>query len=396
MLRSGIDGGRMYLTQLGDVYMLKSFEAKGLNGRLSFSCKFHSDLNVLTGKNGSGKTTILKTLWYLISGNLERIPQELSFKYIRLITTDFQLTMESIEEDKVTFNLVSAKGGTINDVCTIDQLREESGFVRRANQITGLARSSVFFPTFRRIEGGFSINSRGGGSSRTDWWATHSYTSGVEMALKELSDRLSVLGHSFVCSISTSDVVNLLTRRYADTSAQTNNEHARLIGAIIREIDVQNRSGSNRNRLESEHLSAAYKAIENIRRMTTEYRTKQERMLLPFETLSSFIRDVFAGRGITITDNIHLGGDRERIGSDLLSAGEKHILSFLVYNAFHDGIPIFIDEPEISLHVDWQRTLFPTLLSQKTKNQFIIATHSPFIYAKYADKEVLLERTRGS
>jgi predicted ATP-binding protein involved in virulence len=47
------------------------------------------------------------------------------------------------------------------------------------------------------------------------------------------------------------------------------------------------------------------------------------------------------------------------------------------------------------LHVDWQRQLFPTLLSQGISNQFIIATHSPFIYSKYPDKEILLGYDRG-
>ena len=39
--------------------------------------------------------------------------------------------------------------------------------------------------------------------------------------------------------------------------------------------------------------------------------------------------------------------------------GEKQMLSFLCYNAFANQTCIFIDEPEISLHVDWQRILFP-------------------------------------
>ena len=71
------------------------------------------------------------------------------------------------------------------------------------------------------------------------------------------------------------------------------------------------------------------------------------------------------------------------------------MLSFLCYNAFSENAAIFIDEPELSLHVDWQRLLLPTLLEQGTGNQFFIATHSPFIYAKYPDKEIPLGDDRG-
>ena len=84
------------------------------------------------------------------------------------------------------------------------------------------------------------------------------------------------------------------------------------------------------------------------------------------------------------------------ISSDLLSSGEKQLLSFLAYNAFMQNAIFIIDEPELSLHVDWQRQLFPTLLKQGTSNQFIVATHSPFIYSKYPDKELMLSSDKGN
>jgi predicted ATPase len=71
------------------------------------------------------------------------------------------------------------------------------------------------------------------------------------------------------------------------------------------------------------------------------------------------------------------------------------MLSFIAYNAFYRDAVFFIDEPELSLHVDWQRQLFSILLSQQTSNQFVIATHSPFIYSKYPDKELLIDPSRG-
>ena len=85
----------------------------------------------------------------------------------------------------------------------------------------------------------------------------------------------------------------------------------------------------------------------------------------------------------------------EAIESDTLSAGEKQLLSFLCYNTFSENTAILIDEPELSLHVDWQRRLLPTLLEQETGNQFFVATHSPFIYGKYPDKEIQLDKDRG-
>ena len=95
-------------------------------------------------------------------------------------------------------------------------------------------------------------------------------------------------------------------------------------------------------------------------------------------------------------NGLNLGDSASAISSDLLSSGEKQLLSFLAYNAFMQNAIFIIDEPELSLHVDWQRQLFPTLLKQGTSNQFIVATHSPFIYSKYPDKELMLSSDKGN
>ena len=55
----------------------------------------------------------------------------------------------------------------------------------------------------------------------------------------------------------------------------------------------------------------------------------------------------------------------------------------------------FIDEPEISLHADWQRKFIPLLTDQSPTNQFFISTHSPFIYSLYTDKEIEISTDKG-
>jgi predicted ATPase len=99
--------------------------------------------------------------------------------------------------------------------------------------------------------------------------------------------------------------------------------------------------------------------------------------------------------GIKIGTRLSFGDAAGAIDSDSLSAGEKQMLSFICYNAFYRNSVIFIDEPELSLHVDWQRQLFSILQRQQTSNQFIVATHSPFIYSKYPEKEFILIDDRG-
>ena len=65
-----------------------------------------------------------------------------------------------------------------------------------------------------------------------------------------------------------------------------------------------------------------------------------------------------------------------------LSSGESQIVVLLSYFAFHakSGIPIVIDEPELSLHVEWQNHFVAAVKKvMPLECQTIMATHSPEI-----------------
>lgn len=78
-----------------------------------------------------------------------------------------------------------------------------------------------------------------------------------------------------------------------------------------------------------------------------------------------------------------------------LSSGEKHILTILGKAALSrkDGAIFIADEPELSLHLDWQRMILPSIIKLSPKSQIIVATHSPSINAKGA-AEIDLEECR--
>ena len=54
-----------------------------------------------------------------------------------------------------------------------------------------------------------------------------------------------------------------------------------------------------------------------------------------------------------------------------------------------EGIFI-IDEPEMSLHIGWQKIFVKTILDINDKLQLIFATHSPEIISDYLRKSVRL------
>lgn len=381
--------------------MLIRLAATGLNQKTSFDFKLAPDLNILTGRNGSGKTTVLKLLWYVISGNLERIIPEITFNSIELEATQFSIKLKKTRSEK------KLRVDWIIDGNRMDKevaMSEAAEFLNKVNHdIVKVSKTSVFFPTFRRIEGGVKT-----ARTNQDWLSTgrmlsrgalHATDDILQEAMALFANRLTVVDrksdnyhHRFVASISTNDIVDLLTKQYAENSEKTNKLHTSLSAFITEQISDYSEAGK---RSKSRKLQDVDKILKGIQAQVKTVSGKREGLLRPFTILSTLIGKIFQYRGIRLTESITLGESKAAILSDTLSAGEKQMLSFLCYNAFTNNGQILIDEPEISLHVDWQRILFPTLLQQGTGNQFIIATHSPFIYSRYHDKELILGADKG-
>ncbi|MCD8282935.1 MAG: AAA family ATPase [Prevotella sp.] len=62
-----------------------------------------------------------------------------------------------------------------------------------------------------------------------------------------------------------------------------------------------------------------------------------------------------------------------------LSSGEKQLLVIFLTVLVEDLQPyvLFMDEPEVSLHVEWQQQLIETILRLNPNVQIILTTHSP-------------------
>lgn len=71
----------------------------------------------------------------------------------------------------------------------------------------------------------------------------------------------------------------------------------------------------------------------------------------------------------------------EHLNLKLLSSGEKQMLIILMTVLLEDGdhTVLFMDEPEVSLHIEWQQSLLDTILRLNPNVQIILTTHSPAI-----------------
>lgn len=365
-----------------------SMEVEGLFGRShTISGTFNSDINILTGRNGAGKTSILKLLWYIVSGNVEIALREVNFRKCVLVTESYSLTVNKINRGSARYEMTIGDG---NPQIFEDEGDDETVWLDANDVVNEKLKEygrSVFFPTFRRIEGGFTLE-----SSRLVNPRLSRPKNEIEAALANLSRALSGEKHHFVSSISTVDVVSLLLRQYADLSEQTNLEQATVSQEIIEKI--KSYTSQYKENAEDE-VRDANNVISGILSRIEEMEESRDVIMTPLNTIRELSEKLFKHAGIKISPRLSFGDAATAITSDLLSAGEKQMLSFISYNSYFQDSIFFIDEPELSLHVDWQRQLFSILSKQNPTNQFILATHSPFIYSKYPDKEFIIDHMRG-
>jgi predicted ATPase len=364
--------------------MIHKLNFRQLNNKFDRDFVFHPELNLFTGKNGCGKTTVLKLLWYLTSGNIELLFREVNFEYVyfKSDNTEAEITIEKKDEDELINGFYKSGG--------LEKKFKGLKKSQRPERLEPIIRSklvdrSIFFPTFRRIEGGFSID------NPKEEYVFHKelnqriYLGGgpndLNQAINELSRRITPNRFNrFIASISTNDITILLNEKYTE---------------ILEKIRMLENDQSSVILKKLKNRKQDVKVLDEIEKLVQDTDSKKDDLLKPFTVLSHLIQEIFLDKSIRITGTLTLGEAQEAIISDKLSAGEKQMLSFLCYNFFSDNTSIFIDEPELSLHTDWQRILVPTLLEQSKNNQFFIATHSPFIYSKYPEKEHILDFDKG-
>lgn len=79
------------------------------------------------------------------------------------------------------------------------------------------------------------------------------------------------------------------------------------------------------------------------------------------------------------------------ISANELSSGEKQLLILMIFalTEREQEYITFWDEPEISLHIDWQRMLIRTVRMLNPNGQLIISTHSPSIIYEGWEKMVV-------
>ncbi len=146
---------------------------------------------------------------------------------------------------------------------------------------------------------------------------------------------------------------------------------------------------------------AEFLKIRNIAELAKENEKIKEKIRQPKTLFEELINDFFLSSGthkkITVTSEgqvvFETKGKKLHLAD--LSSGEKQIVitfASLIFGLKSKGTGIFIvDEPEASLHLQWQNKFVPAILKTNKNVQLIFATHSPELIGEYRNKAVRLK-----
>jgi energy-coupling factor transporter ATP-binding protein EcfA2 len=291
---------------------IQKVEIYGLWNRFDIIWNLNSDVNILAGVNGSGKTTILNYVYELISAHKN---PDLYAGIIKVIKLFF---------DNGSYWLCEY----ISENDTIKNIEKNT----RNNYDIALE--------------------------------THEYSiKFFGIKLNELNNLLNVdfIG-TFDNSLKQSEAVKKLSDDNVNTELDWEIYHLQK-----KYLDYQLNI--------SKRKDAVIDESHNIKEVLKKIKYPQTRCL-------EIIDNLFSETGKVINKNKNqiefLLGDKE-ITPFQLSSGEKQLLIILLTVLVQDNKPsiLFMDEPEISLHIEWQKKIIQYIRELNPNVQVIIATHSP-------------------
>lgn len=156
-------------------------------------------------------------------------------------------------------------------------------------------------------------------------------------------------------------IIDRLTEVYDDRSIQRpSNDFLRLFLSRLDQVVVRTK--------------VREKTLEDfVNKVNVYFRSSgdEKEMYYDSQTTKVIVRNTYLDREIALND---------------LSSGEKQIISlFSRLYLYPKQKIVLIDEPELSLSFDWQKTLLPHVLEAPTCVQLFAITHSPFIFANALD-----------
>ena len=131
-------------------------------------------------------------------------------------------------------------------------------------------------------------------------------------------------------------------------------------------------------------VNVGNRIIEALRSGAPDAAQKAQELSAPKKKFQDMMDKLFADTGkqlIRSKNEIMFTQIGEELTPYQLSSGEKQMLAILLTVLIEDNqhYVLFMDEPEVSLHVDWQQRLIDLIVDLNPNVQVVLTTHSPAV-----------------
>lgn len=153
-------------------------------------------------------------------------------------------------------------------------------------------------------------------------------------------------------------------------------------GRVITELDFQ--LYQLQRRYLDYQVNIGNRMIEMLSSCDPETRERALKISSPKKRFQDAVDQLFSETGKSIdrkNNEIRFIQNDEYLVPYQLSSGEKQILVILLTVLIEDEQPyvLFMDEPEVSLHIEWQQRLIELIRMLNPNVQIILTTHSPAV-----------------
>jgi ABC-type lipoprotein export system ATPase subunit len=412
-------------------------KAIGVHGRFDFDEELHEGINILYGLNGAGKTTFLQIIANILNGDFYRF-QHIQFKYIELTYNNGDFLKLDYHTQKNVFR-ISTNGlytkPEIDKDFSSKKFKEPRIVCPQGFENFKLLVKPLYIPAFRLIvdawfytRANYLRNDEERKQEKTLYARQvfgefapiidyPSVTEVIENLAEELKQARLKLANSerdlFLRYLSIFSIPNInqnnenistdqsVELEYEDmkkivSELQSNQfqDEPESLNQFMTQIDslfLQVNNSTEQNYVNRSMILRTYHNFFNdLLRVQKEYYKNLESYL---NAVNHFLVDkklVFEKENDESTEPnfcfkyLDVSQDRSLIDDvQSLSSGERQIIAFIHACYFAKDKIILIDEPETSLHIDWQRDLLDSI--SQYSHQFIICTHSPSVPADYSD-----------
>lgn len=402
--------------------IIKSILIEGIWGYKTIQCNLQRNVNIIIGKNGVGKTTVLNLISSVINVDIDALrkvsfdkiliafyedenPQKsISFEVKRYakngqatISYDFndiKISKQNFNEKSSTSSQIALRY-TIHNYINLTWLSinrknlqyyhtdrdQKSEIDKRLEELFDHMQDYYY----RLISRSMSLNEE----FKSDVINLFLYDKDIDMPTKEALEQIKEE------NINKDDLINMFSSLgLSDRAIKDRIEtHFDMIEKAKKEIFLSESSTQDSTDSLNDSSTKIISLYLRTRGMLDAYHSFQEKTEENYALLEKYLRllaDFMPDKRFTLS-NITDGNLQIEVSkgmkeeSDLsykeLSSGEKQILILLTEALLQQGKDyIYLaDEPEMSLHMNWQEIIISAITQLNDKAQIIVATHSPEI-----------------